>query len=218
MRNLLASLLILAAGSMSAAERPRVFNAPDSPVTITSFEVHFAGDAPVLKLRVRNPNTDVVENAGFELFAFTADGEIDAIYSFSPAFPIAAGGEALFVHRGEALDFTSEVSIVAVPVFALFSGRRWEIPPLSAAAAARSVVANKRDRQRPLAAETVPKELGIITPIEVAPAATRDCDLVCGKAESRCFIACSAGGVKEFSCLCSDSTLSTKCSCYAPPK
>jgi hypothetical protein len=140
MKRLLSSLLILAALSMSAAEPPRVFNAPDSPVTITSFEVDFARDSPLVNMWVRNQSEDVVDDAIFELFALTADGEIEGVYSFSANIPIAAGGEVLLVRRGELLDFTREQSIVAMPSMALSSGRRWEIPGPIAVAAARSVI------------------------------------------------------------------------------
>jgi hypothetical protein len=128
MRNLLASFLLLAAGTTFAAEPPRVFHASDSPLTITSFKVDFAGDAPVAKMWVRNHTAEVVEDSIFELFAFTPDGEIEAVYSFSANFPIPAGGEVLLVRRGELLDFTREVSIVATPSLALFADRCWELP------------------------------------------------------------------------------------------
>lgn len=217
MKNLWTALLILAAISVSADERPQVFNAPDSPVTITSFDVDFAGDGPVVRMRVRNQTADVVKDAMFELFAFTTDGEIEAVYSFSTSFPISAGGEILLVRRGELLDFTREQSIVATPVAALYSNQRWEIPRDTAVAVARSVILHERGLRPTAASDSAPKSLGVVTQPELHAGLT--CDMQCERAQTRCDSTCSGGGVKEFTCACDpNGGISTKCSCYARPK
>lgn len=216
LQNFLASFLLIA-GSMSAAEGPRVLNAPDSPVAITSFTIDFAGDAPVVKVRLRNRTADIIDDAIIELIAFTPDGRIEAVHSFSAAFPITAGGEILLVRRGELLDLTRGQSIVASPALAFYSGHQWEIPRETAVAVARNAVLQQRSVQAH--GDSASDRWGVVSKNDVQPDAVMTCDMQCERAQTRGNATCSAGGVKEFTCACDpQGGISTRCSCYAPPK